>query len=485
MRAEHIAVMGQTRRRGNIATIVSVLALGMAWPVLIYGSVGYGYDSSGYYRGGRAAVRTAFGAEAVAHAAPKMNARSDANRSPDAPDPVDATGKPRVGGLRSIVYSIATYILSWPGVSLAPLVVAQLLALVGLVVVLLDVRRHADRLVPMLAASGVLIVGSTLPIFATTALPDVFAGAMIAALAGLVTGEVRGHAARGWLAALVIAAVAAHQSHIALALVALAVGGIHYVIALWRGNAMATIRDWRLAAIAILAGLALNLAVSFVGFGEVSVTPKHYPFALARSIEDGPALWYLERACPARGYAICELYPNGIPASNFEFLWGSNGISTRATPAQMDRIRAEEASIVASALAAYPFYQLEASLLNLWRQVSMIGIDPAIFHAIRLDGSGEVESGVEPTSSPWLIAVQRIVLAASLAFIAWRWRGLAGAAKGMVAFSLLLILANDAICGAISAPDIRYQNRVLWVIVLIALRLALLSPRGRDAGDAS
>lgn len=481
---EHQRTMGQTRKWGNMAAILSALALGLAWPIFIYGSISYGWDSSGYYRGGRFAVQTALGERAVAHVAPAAGAEPGAAPQAEA-RPTGATSRAGVAGLRSITYSVAAYLLSWPGVSLAPLVWAQIFALVGLVAVLLDMRRRADRLVPMLAASGVLAVGSTLPIFATLATPDVFAGAMIAALAGLAAGNVRGAVARAWLAAIVVAAVTAHQSHVALALVALVVAGTHVIVAWRRRMALSALRAWRLPVIAIVGGLVLNLASSLIGFGEVSVTPKHFPFALARSIEDGPARWYLERACPVRRYAVCELYPRGIPAGNYEFLWGKNGVAVRATAEQMDRIRAEEPAIVGEAVAAYPFHQIKASLLNFWRQISMVGIDPAMFQSIRLDATGEIVYVTEPPVSHWLVVLQRAVLAASLAFLAWRWRRLARTEKAMVALALLLILANDAICGAISAPDIRYQNRVLWVVVLFALSLALTSRARRRADGAS
>ena len=71
--------------------------------------------------------------------------------------------------------------------------------------------------------------------------------------------------------------------------------------------------------------------ISLVGFGEASVAPKRYPFALARSVADGPGLWHLEKHCDTYHYAVCEVFDD-IPKGVGEFLWEETGLRYRATP---------------------------------------------------------------------------------------------------------------------------------------------------------
>ena len=114
----------------------------------------------------------------------------------------------------------------------------------------------------------------------------------------------------------------------------------------------------------VLALLAL-FAMSYVGFGTASVAPKRYPILLARSVADGPGLRYLVRHCPTEHYAVCEIFDTGIPTRPRDFLWGPNGVRYRATPEQMDRIRAEEWPIVRNAALEYPALQFESSSGNM------------------------------------------------------------------------------------------------------------------------
>ena len=91
----------------------------------------------------------------------------------------------------------------------------------------------------------------------------------------------------------------------------------------------------------LLAVVAL-LGTSYAAFGEWSLAPKRYPIGLARSISDGPGYWYLRDHCATEHFAICEIYGTNPPRKVNDFLWGPNGVRYRATPEQMERIRAEE-----------------------------------------------------------------------------------------------------------------------------------------------
>jgi hypothetical protein len=213
------------------------------------------------------------------------------------------------------------------------------------------------------------------------------------------------------------------------------------------------------------------MATSLFGFGEVSIAPKRYPFALARSIEDGPGRWYLEKHCKTESYVVCRYYPNGFPDRLSTFLWGAQGLIKRATPSDLEKIRAEELMIVSRAAALYPSQQLERSASNFIVQLLWIGIDPTYFMDHRMDPRGRLARAVSPAAIPLSVWVQRIVAAISLAIIAINLRQAQHRTQVAVITAVLAIVVNAAICGLISAPDARYQNRVAWVLPVLACTL--------------
>ena len=52
---------------------------------------------------------------------------------------------------------------------------------------------------------------------------------------------------------------------------------------------------------------------SAAALGEASVAPKRLPILLARSIDDGPGARFLAEACPEAGFALCDIFPAGVP----------------------------------------------------------------------------------------------------------------------------------------------------------------------------
>ena len=124
-------------------------------------------------------------------------------------------------------------------------------------------------------------------------------------------------------------------------------------MALWARRKMSIPRgQWALVSAPFLLGAAATVALNFAAFGGPSLTGKRYPLTLARSVAEGPGKWYLEKNCGHLKYAICELYPHGRCRERSTISSGApNGVKQRATPEQMDRIRAEESDVVVAASA--------------------------------------------------------------------------------------------------------------------------------------
>ena len=439
-------------------------ALILSWPLLAFGHPAYFQDSAAYYKGGRAAVSFALakvdqpeqtGTEAQSAKAPHTDAAREAS------------------GVRSITYSVATYVLSAPRATMLLLTLAQALATGAIMVAALgafgglSVRRTSAALILLSGASTVAVVSFL-------AVPDIFAGLLIAAMILLTTALTRlSTGVRLICAAIAAFAMTAHPSHIPLA------GGMTMLglgwVALGRYFDSPPPRwTWAWVLAPLLVGGLTILSFNRVAFGETSLTSKQYPFLLARSVNDGPGRWYLERNCPELRYTICTLYPNGLPEGGaLEFLWGKDGVVERATPAQMDRIRAEEREIVVAAAREYAGYEVRKLSFNIARQ--LVTFQPYPFEQrLVLDETGTPQLAPARQNNQVLLRVVGFLTAISAALAAawlgrtfFRERGL----RPVIALVFLGILGNAATCAILSAVSHRYQARVVWLLPLFALAL--------------
>lgn len=447
-------------RKGPLFFVMMMMMAGL-WPLIVYGGPSYISDSSSYYRGGEVAW------ERVSQlvwpkSAPEVSVGGAAAQ---AGDPAS-----KAVGVRSLVYSAAAFILAWPGTSMLLFMVAQTLVAALLMWWVLR-ATGATGWWPVAGVPLLLALASSFPVFATLATPDLWAGLLVLCLLLLTVFWDQLHKLERLFASAVLAfAVASHASHILLAIAALGVlATLALVRRLIRPAWLSSLSLARPAA-ALAAGLAISFASGLVAFGEASPVPKRYPYALARAIEDGPAKWYLEENCPRLHYAVCELFPAGIPSGVGDFLWAENGIAQRATPEQMERIRNEEPEILSRAFAAYPWFQLQASTRNVARQVAQITISPAVYQGRYLDPTGHMQTHpTRPTSLGWHEWVQGVAVIVSLIVFALCWRGLSTPLRLAVTATVFLVITNDLICAILSAPDTRYQTRMLWVAPVLAV----------------
>ncbi|MBC7138852.1 MAG: hypothetical protein H5U17_08885 [Defluviimonas sp.] len=116
-----------------------------------------------------------------------------------------------------------------------------------------------------------------------------------------------------------------------------------------------------------------NLTASSVALEQASAAPLRLPILLGRSIDDGPALWYLREACPTEPLAFCKAFGGRIPDNLHDLLFAPEGIGS-LTEAQMAEIRAEEPLILWRAFKAYPRQQLASFLGNAGYQLVRIGV---------------------------------------------------------------------------------------------------------------
>ncbi|WOI56628.1 hypothetical protein [Palleronia sp. LCG004] len=377
----------------------------------------------------------------------------------------DDAARPEIGQLRSVSYALWSFVTSrtflW---ARAPALLQTWMTILMLMVLI--PRGTLRRPLWMILSAMCLAAVTTLPWYASYAMPDLLAATLVLFYAGLATRLDR--AGWGWrvfLLAVGSFAVSSHYGNIPLA-AGLAV--IVVVLRLARGRLAAWHVAW--AVLPILATLALNSAGSQVsGGGGSSIAPKRLPILLARSVADGPALDYLSGACPAGAdLAICRLMPE-IPGDVETFLWSDAGIQGLDAEG-LAAIRDEEIAILWHAFLAYPGRQAEALLGNATRQLFEVGTDD-LYPALRGDqeemrayrDSFTILAVFDPVVKLGTFLLCAFALWLALARIYTREEALA------LAVCLAGILGNAAIFGGLSAPVDRYQSRLVWVVPALAL----------------
>ena len=368
-------------------------------------------------------------------------------------------------------------ITTWPAIAAQALLTVWVLRLV--------LRWLAPQVGPwrLVALTGVLAVASPLPFVVAELMPDLFTGLLTLALLVLVLAPERLARFERWgLVALVAFAMAAHLSNLPIGLGLLAV----LLVLRRRLGAAAPLGRagrMRLAAAPALAIAAL-VAANLAGHGRASIAPYGNVFLLARVIADGPGRDVLRRDCPRPGWALCA-EAGRLPHSADAFLWRSDGPLVWAGGAR--RVSREADAIIRAAVAAEPWRELRKAAGNTVRQL------------IRF----RTGDGLRPwpaTVTPWLArdfprfeqrtyatarqtrglrvvppGLPALHLVAALAALGLCLAALPGALRrrapigGLIVASLVVMVLNAGITGALSGPHARYQSRVMWLPVLAAL----------------
>lgn len=472
------------RLDGALARRTLVLALLLLWPLILFGRPSYISDSASYLKGGRVAVE--FVTAKLFPGAPQAPAPVAGPSAAKAPNsPVAPSFHEAPKGARSVTYSVAAYLLRWPGIDMTALALVQIVCAAFIAAVTLGVLGVTGW-GRFLAVGAVLAFATPLALSCAYAIPDVFSGFVIATLILMSLFLDRmSVGVRLVTAALTIFSVTAHASVPPLAMGMVIVGGA--ILLIGRRFGLARPRwAWAWLIVPPALGLIANTAIGFVAFGEVSVAAKRFPTALTRSVVDGPARWYLEKHCATEHYAVCEVFGTHIPSTINDFLFYKWGLNGRATPEQMDRIRAEEAEIVMKAALEYPGYEAYNLSRNILRQLFRYDLGKSRFkERLALDAEGTpqlVLSGRQ--MQPVMVMVgmlNNIVLVLCIGWVALNLKRLDNRER----FTTLLVVAglvgNATIVVAFSSLASRYQARVIWVLPLFLLGMAAAHYRNKSA----
>jgi len=340
-----------------------------------------------------------------------------------------------------------------------------------------------------------LVVLTGLPWFTSQVMADALAGPLVLGLATLAfaPSERLGRLREGTLALALVPAVAVHTTHVALAcgfvLVGLGLAGLAR-LGVWR---WLSVRVAPLVAVAVL-GCALAGGMNAWVSGSFYISQSNGPLMLARIVQSGVAKTYLDAVCPSQpALRMCGIKDRLPRSANF-FLWGGPFHNLGGFGPEME---AEAAMIVRDSLRRFPIQHLrEAVALTLeqltlvatgdglipldtihtWQTVENAPFMPRIIGAYYPGDLAAYQqsrqrrtpafdfTGINAVHVPLAYAGYAVILMVLVIGFARRDRGIAGLAL----FTLLGVLANAFVCGALSNPLDRYQSRIVWIMVVAA-----------------
>jgi putative flippase GtrA len=362
---------------------------------------------------------------------------------------------------------------------------------------------------------AVCAFGSTMPFFASFAMPDIFAAyAAIAAVLILVFWDRLHIVERAALAVLLVFSMVVHTSHLlnTIAVVIVAILGF-FVLRAPRQRASAAAFT---VVGAVLAALAVNAGYAAYVQAKTGDEFRRPPFLAMRVVADGPGRDYLRAECGKNGVAwtLCQ-FKDRPNVDSQDMLWSddrSKGIFNVTSFENRLKMEQEETGFVLHAVAFEPARQAWASLNNWSDQLFMVYLDDPL----RNPHYYLTNSYWSTTNLPWLINhvadcgrdhwgcgarltmqgslwLHSIAFIAGVLMIAWRLserdmrEALGGLAlrfddeRGRMVMTLGLLLAtilvNAFVCGSLSGPFARYQARIAWLADLGgALGLASIVP---------
>ncbi|UZK67746.1 hypothetical protein [Sphingomonas sp. M1-B02] len=468
-----------TRLRPHQRLLI-LLSLFLLWPAAVNGGAFYFPDTTAYIRGVDAALNRAIGWRSIwtDSAVLPVKATTTDPQARTVESASRVVSRPILLG-RSVYYGV----LPFGGVVLGSQWFTILVqVLLGGVVIIGVVRHFVDPSQQAFSwtcslAFGILAVG-TLPFFLTILMPDFMAGIAILAAAMLIAGWKRetGVGRALWFVVIVAAALM-HSANI-LILLTIALSALAWA-GLTRGRGIAR------TAMVIAAAASLGLVGEFAFGAAVAkvtgVAPIRPPFITARLVEDGPGTAYLNQNCPASGFLLCK-FRNRLPLPSDSFLWSPSprdGVFSAVSFEERRSLAAEQGRFVSAVAISSPFDVVASAMQAAGRQFSMLGLMefnyPPTGHLERMPAQVMVEiertrayartmpvNAVELMLWPTLV-LSLIILVGDLSFHQ------ASKVSGYSSVVLIGWIANNIVCGVLSTPHERYNARVVWVLMLVAL----------------
>ena len=239
-------------------------------------------------------------------------------------------------------------------------------------------------------ASSIALIASPLPFFTSLLMPDVFASFLIIGLAILFAFwdslQLRDQII---LFCIILYSALTHTSHLLLLIATASFFALGWLLIGRKAASFGSVRD-RLVILAILcvSGLLGEFAFSYAVRHTIGVDPIRPPFAMARSIADGPGYRFLQNNCTNKTYAVCK-YVDRLPVAAGTFLWSKNpaeGVFSVADLPTRTALSLEQTSFLIDVFKFDPAGVITSATKNFVRQLSRVGLDALFQNQESLQG---------------------------------------------------------------------------------------------------
>jgi hypothetical protein len=364
-----------------------------------------------------------------------------------------------------------------------PNIVVQSLVTVFLIRTLVRTHGLDDDSKVVLAIALALAALSSLPWYVSQLMPDILVGWAVIALYLLAfrRGDL-GPIEIPALVAVTACAIASHMTILALALGLLAGFVLMRLIGPWIGLLRPQLTT---PALAVAAGILFCPVSTYLVTGKFTFTPGGSNFVFGRLVQDGLVQRYLDDHCPDKTVKLCR-YKDSMPGTADEWLW------TSSTPLYKlggrKGFRPEAERVIAATLRLYPYQHIRSAMDAAVDQFLMfrtrLSVQPGDnFHVLATFGeelsaaaNARFLAARQQRDKPDIAVLNVIhipIAAVSLGTIAFiatfkqpKW--IDPALRTLCTTMLLALLGNAVICGVLSNPNDRYQNRLIWLAVLAA-----------------
>lgn len=366
-----------------------------------------------------------------------------------------------------------------------PFVLLQAAIAYGLIILMLrrfDLARPAT-----VFATTLLLAGTTaLPTYNSLLLADGFASFGILAFVLLALPGRLSRWQVAFLVGVLMMSTIAHLTH-SMMLLGMTVALVAVLLLQW---ARPPRRVWLAAGSAMLVAVLALQVTSIATRLALGRTPQLLPLLTARFYMDGPGRAFVEAGCDGQRFQVCRI-PIRRPVNNAGWLFDldpDHGVYMLATPDQRRIMGEEDVPFALTVLRQYPLQQAAASFRNTVAQLTWIDYDnlnqgctdsqpcweslPPVVHArFNRSPSGQ-NRWPQEAMNRLLYAVVTVALGALLLAMP-RLARLDPQRFVQLRVAVVLVVAAMLVCsffgGAVADPQYRYQGRLAWLPVLLAI----------------
>jgi hypothetical protein len=236
----------------------------------------------------------------------------------------------------------------------------------------------------------------------------------------------------------------------------------------------------------LVVAIAAILAANWIDSRQFILARNSNVFLLAKLLDEGPAVSYLDQACPEARYSLCSHLEQVRGMTHDDLKWSADSPFYKL--GGFDEFEPEARSIVWATLRAYPLDILRRAVLDSGRQLVRFetgdGLKAAFAkmvgdHLSSVFGADIRTSLYQSKQGQSLLPlwearlVHSLALGCSVVYCLWSLvQSRRFLTKRLLAFHFFVpgaVVWSAIVTGALSGPYDRYLARVIWIVVLLCL----------------